>query len=205
MTTVNTIAYNIAWFSPKQTFNHISKVCFDVNQTELGSRKWLQVVFLTPSEATRYETGESHPESLTDSRAGTGGFDLGYVSPDNRGQSGPSVASAGIKWENGLVGVWTGDNLSGRVGHQTNDLTDEATRYKQCFTDLENGTVRVDSARPGGTDVSFAPGSIPNDARRVVFEDDNYDPPKSNEGGYNGYSEDRLTWHWDNVQIYSTS
>jgi LysM repeat protein len=199
MTTINTIAYNIAWFSPLQTFNHVSKVCVDVNMTELGTRKWWQILFLTPSEATRYETGESAPESLTDSRSGTGGFDLGYTSPDNEGQTGPSTASAGIKFENGLVGVWAGNNLSGRSGTRVNGLQDEATRYKQCFTDLENGTVRVDSARPGGTVTFTAPGAIPNDARRVVFEDDSYDGEKGDNA-----SVAHLTLHWDNVEIYTS-
>jgi hypothetical protein len=41
-------------------------------------------------------------------------------------------------------------------------------------------------------------GQIPSDARRVVFEDDNYNPPKDEK-----YDANVLTWHWDNIQVFT--
>ena len=40
------------------------------------------------------------------------------------------------------------------------------------------------------------PGQIPQHPVRVVFQDDNYDPPKDDD-----YNPNVLTWHWDNIHI----
>jgi hypothetical protein len=37
---------------------------------------------------------------------------------------------------------------------------------------------------------------IPSGKVRVIFQDDNYDPPKRD-----GYDPNKLTWHWDNILI----
>ena len=70
MTTVNTEGYVTVWFSPKQTFRNVSKVCWDQNITDLGGGKWTVVNFLTPAEYT-------------------GKTDLGYTTPDFPGERWP--------------------------------------------------------------------------------------------------------------------
>ena len=82
MTTVNTEGYVTVWFSPKQTFRNVSKVCWDQNITDLGGGKWTVVNFLTPAEYT-------------------GKTDLGYTTPDFPGNGGPTSpqgpAANGVK------------------------------------------------------------------------------------------------------------
>ena len=61
--------------------------------------------------------------------------------------------------------------------------------------------MRFTRATPSGTQTFDIPGAqIPQDARRVVFEDDNYDPQKGT-----AYDPNVLTWHWDNIQVYTAS
>ena len=64
MTSVNTEGYNIAWFSPKQTFTNVRQVCWDQNLTDLGGGKWTQVLFLTQDEVARSkgDLGFTSPE-----------------------------------------------------------------------------------------------------------------------------------------------
>jgi hypothetical protein len=50
MTSVNTEGYVRVWFSPKQTFHNVSKVCWDQNISDLGGGKWTIVSFLTAAE-----------------------------------------------------------------------------------------------------------------------------------------------------------
>ena len=58
--------------------------------------------------------------------------------------------------------------------------------------------VQITRARVGGgTDTYMVPGvHMPDGKVRVIFQDDNYDPPKRA-----GYSPANNTWHWDNIQI----
>lgn len=51
----------------------------------------------------------------------------------------------------------------------------------------------------GGSKATTIPGQIPQDSRRVVFHDGNYDPPKDS-----NYNPSVVTWHWDNIQIFGT-
>ena len=44
MTSMLTTGYAEVDFSPNQVFANIKKVCWDQNQTDLGNRKWTQVV-----------------------------------------------------------------------------------------------------------------------------------------------------------------
>ena len=55
MTSMNTTGYAQVDFAPNQAFTGISRVCWDVNQTDLGGRKWIQVVIVP--EATFQANG----------------------------------------------------------------------------------------------------------------------------------------------------
>ena len=54
------------------------------------------------------------------------------------------------------------------------------------------------NGQPAKTYVRNFVGQIPQDARRVVFHDAEYDGPKRGH-----YRPDHLTWHWDNIQIFT--
>jgi hypothetical protein len=197
MTSVNTTGYAIAWFSPKQVFTNVTQVCWDQNQTDLGGGKWTQVLFLQPDE---YQ----------------GQTDLGYTSPEFPNTGGPSTAQGsarnGVKlfgdmtmWSlpngsdaNAFEGRWN-QFASDSIQHVFNwtqgfSTTDKAARFQQCITD--NGGGRVTYTDGHGHSYQQTGVGIPDGPIRVVFEDDNYDPPKRD-----GYSASNLTWHWDNIRI----
>ena len=96
MTSVNTEGYVTAWFSPKQTFHNVTKVCWDQNITDLGGGKWTTINFLTAAEYA-------------------GKTDLGYTSADfprNGGASSPQGAAAnGVKVFRGGMNSYTNGQI----------------------------------------------------------------------------------------------
>jgi hypothetical protein len=199
MTAVDTLGYNTAWFAPKPYFEGISQVCWDINITSMSHRKWTQVLFVGEADATRYP-----------STRGSGGYDLGYTSPEFR-QGAPnndifpqSGDLAGLKVLGGMFGwfqeqdTWT-EQFAG-AGQAGVDTLDKATRYKHCVSNNPDNTVRITQDSPIGPRSFDVPGQIPQGPVRVVFQDDNYDPAKDER-----YAADRLTWHWDNIQIDAAS
>jgi hypothetical protein len=196
MTGVDTLGYNIAWFSPKPVFTGVSQVCWDMNETAMSHRKWTQVLFVGLDDVTR------HP-----SLRGSGGYDLGYTSPDFR-QTAPNTGIfpaggtlAGLKNIAGTFGwfedqdTWT-DVDAGWPGVE--GVSDKATRYQHCLANQPNDTIRMTQDTPSGTRVLDLPGQIPQQPVKVVFQDDNYDPVKDER-----YDPNALTWHWDNVQVFA--
>jgi len=208
MTGIDTTGYNIAWFSPKPTFTAVSKVCWDINMTELSHRKWTQVLFVGQADAVRYPDGQTINGPQWKAR-GTGGFDLGYVSPDFQfpALNGPT---SGIEPQGGtLAGVKVQENAPSWFQNQTNwtfrgfglalnGITDKAARYTQCVENQPNNIVRFTQNTPGAPRTFDMPGQIPQAPVRVVFQDDNYDPIKGD-----AYNRDNMTWHWDNIQIFT--
>ena len=91
MTAIDTVGYNIAWFSPKPSFTGITKVCWDINETELSHRKWTQVVFVDAADAVKYPAGTATWPFGVGYARGSGGFDLGYVSPEFADPNGPTT------------------------------------------------------------------------------------------------------------------
>jgi hypothetical protein len=183
MTSMYTSGYAQVDFSPNQSFTDINRVCWDQNLTEMGGRKWTQLVVVP--EAT-YKAN---------------GYRLSYVTPVLQDQV--AVAGIALSGDTFLLEMLRGSTQT-FVGQTVSDVnfagfttSDKAARYKQCVTDLENGTVKVEMfGRPGGTDTRILRGSLPNGAVRVIFQDDNYNPPKDE------LSTDSLTtWHWDNIEI----
>src|SRR4029453_6473210 len=49
MTSVSGVAYAHIDFSPRQVFSDVSRVCWDMNRTEMGGRKWAQVTVVPES------------------------------------------------------------------------------------------------------------------------------------------------------------
>lgn len=213
MTAVNTSGYNIAWFSPKPSFTGIQKVCFDVNETFEGGRKWLQVLFVDPSDATRWPVGT--PTYTTDggtriigAARGTGGFDLGFTAPDFRDPNGPTTrihpgtpeTLAGLKLLLAAPMWFQDGDFTTKYegpGNIITDVSDKAARYSHCFENIDASHVRLTQATPTGTRTFDMVGQIPQGSVRVVFEDDNYNGEKSE------HPAGADTWHWDNIQIFT--
>ena len=190
MTGTNGTGYKIAYFSPKQAFTDVSRVCWDQNATTMDA-KWTNVVIVPVAdvEAVRRQKGF---------------LDLGFDPPGFQDPNGPTTFvvggpdHVGVKVLNGNVSFWQGrDFVGGEEFSGGFTSTDKATRFQHCMIDDGNGTVRVTQGRPGGTTRTRTfRGAFPDGQVRVVFEDDMYDPPKRD-----GYRADTLTWHWDNIQI----
>ncbi len=190
MTSVNTEGFVTVWFSPKQTFHNVSKVCWDQNITDLGGGKWTIVNFLTAAEYA-------------------GKTDLGYTSPDFPKSGGPSSpqgpAANGVRLSRGSMNSYTNGQFYGGARGVT--VSDKAARYKHCVVDNGNGTLTTTIAQPNGRTVSQkVPGSIPRGEIRVQFADDSYNPDKHFDAkGVASNSSNLYTWHWDNIQIYTTN
>jgi hypothetical protein len=183
MTSVNTAGYVTVWFSPKQTFRNVSKVCWDQNLTDLGGGKWTIVNFLTAAEYV-------------------GNTDLGYTSPDSP-SSPRGPAANGVKVFRGGMNSYTNGQVRGGVRGVT--VSDKAARYKHCVIDNGNGTLTMTMAQPNGrTVLRTTNGKIPEGDIRIQFADDSYNPDKHFDlKGVAPNSTGLYTWHWDNIQIYT--
>ena len=143
MTSMMTQGYAQIDFSPQQVFTNVSKICWDMNQTEMGGRKWVDVVVI--KEATYQANGGKLFYALP-------GFDV-------------SIAGGGIFFgdqDNFMLSMFEGstETYNGQIGYPTgnrNDddgftTTDKARRYRNCMTDNGNGTISFELERDSGVD-----------------------------------------------------
>jgi hypothetical protein len=211
MTGLDTTGYNIVWFAPKDYFSNVSKVCWDINETRMSRRKWTQVVFVSQADAIRFPSGGPTLPGLNENVArGTGGFDLGYVNPDFRENNGVTDGiisqgdTAGFRDLDGSANWFQGDHWTAQFVGPSNDTdreqtTDKATRYKHCLENGPNNSVIYTKDTPVGSFVrTLANSHIPQGVIKVVFEDDEYDGRKDDR-----FDPNVLTWHWDNIQVFS--
>jgi hypothetical protein len=193
MTSVNTEGYVTAWFSPRQVFSDVSRVCWSQNLTWMGGGKWTIVNFLTPTE---YQ----------------GQTDLGYTSPDFPNETGVSSfqgeARNGVKYFSGSLRSYTNGTFNGGpdigVGSQDNPITDKAARYQICVVDNDDGTLTLTLGGPNGPATSTVAGSIPDGQIRVEFADDNYNNDKHfsyPERPIERDSTGLYTVHWDDIIV----
>ncbi len=210
MTSANTEGYAIAWFSPKQTFTNVRKVCFDNNLNYIGNGIWFQLVFVSAAEAARKPVIDGTTYNT---------LDLGYTSPDFPNTGGPSTpqgtASTGVKFmvndpgtgqPDFIAHAWDNSQWQSTPVAAGSSTTDKAPRYQICVSDNENGTLTLVNASPDGTvHTNTMPGAIPAGAVRVVFEQDEYNPDKhhDNNGGVATNTGEGYTYHWDNTLIYT--
>jgi hypothetical protein len=182
MTSLYTAGYGHVDFAPNQSFSNVTNVCWDQNQTELGGRKWTQVVVV--------------PESTYQANGGR----LEYVLPELQNDVG--VNGLRLTGDAFMFRMLRGSTTT-LVGQDVSDANffgfttpDKAQRFRTCITDLGNGTVRVETQRAAETEVRIQRGSFPDGDARVIFQDVTYDAPKD------AISTNQLaTWHWDNIQI----
>ncbi|MCB0965211.1 MAG: hypothetical protein KDB37_00120 [Ilumatobacter sp.] len=168
--------FSIVTFAPKPTFDAVSRVCVDVNLTNLGARQWWKMGVV--SAGLYNSTYRGVP---------------GYVLSDVTASDVPDIIG-----NDRVIASWGGAGAHVallRIGHdvgpQANPTpTDKATRHQACLVDNQNGTITFTVA---GTSMT-SPGSFPTGPKRVVFYDQNYTPDK--DGPVLGH-----TWHWDNVLV----
>jgi hypothetical protein len=199
MTSTVLTAYGHIDFSPSRSFTNVNRICWDMNRSELGGRKWAQVSII--------------PEAAFQANGGV----LDYVRPNLEGD----VAAAGPDLPPGAFllttfrsealmsvgdGVETGaDPTEGftQGGSFGKPASDRAARYPHCLERTATGT------RFTSTDTSQDPDDpwpvhvgldMPTGPVRVIFQDVTYDSIKGDwEQG--GAPDNTNTWHWDNITI----
>ena len=194
MTSGHTAGYMHIDFMPDQVFPSVSRVCWDQNLTSMPT-KWTQVTVINEDQFQTDVDG-SGPNLA-------GGLNI--VTPEQQagpGQFGIRLTGDAFMFEmlQGSTQTFVGQDVIAQnyFGWTTQD---EAARYKHCITDLENGTVRIEMFnRPDrpNPEVRVQAGSFPDGPARVIFQDVSYDPDQAGPVG-----DDHLTWHWDNIQVYS--
>jgi hypothetical protein len=200
MTSLVTSGYDALWFSPKQWFTNVSRVCWDQNLTTVGGAKWTLVVLATEADI-----------------AANPGEGLGFTGPGFQDMGGPTTGvhflpgteSVGVKQFNGNFDYFDGfpsDFHSSPFDGGVN-TADKATRFKHCMIDNGNGTITTTQQRPGGsTATETTTGRFPDGRVRAVFIDDTYDAIKHDPYPLGcqlmGTPDcDRMTWHWDNILV----
>jgi hypothetical protein len=182
MTSVgDTSGYSIAWFAPKRVFQggKYTKVSWDVNVTDLGTRQWWEVSIVpvgTPFLATVdwvAHTAEIETYDAGSVVVGTGPF----------GNDG-NIVTGGVSRD--PLGL---DHVCGQGAADPEGCASKAIRRTFTITDNRNGTISFDFL---GKRYTY-PGRFP-DQFEVYFKDHNYTPDK--DGVPIGH-----TWHWDNLIV----
>ena len=184
MTTFRSTGYAQVAFSPNEIFDGVGTVCWDQNFTDLGSRKWTQLIVVP--EDTFHENDER----------------LDYVKPGL--EDGPGKAGVFLTDGVFMLVVQTGSTVT-HVGQDIGEKNfrgftneDKKRRFRVCVEDLEDGTVRIELERETETEVRVMQGSLPDGPARVIFQDDTYNSTKSSSP-----VEAPFTWHWDNLLVAS--
>jgi hypothetical protein len=196
MTSVQTVGYNIAWFTPKQTFSDVTKVCWSQNLTDLGGGKWTQVIIepVDQVEAQQGDMGLVDPD-FWDDPTGPG---TGLIPDPQYGNVGARMMRGGFQFWDSTGWIVGGDSA---ITQPLEGFEDKAKRFQLCVTDNGDGTVALSMDRPDGAKTATAPGKFPSGEVRVVFEDDSYNPDKHFNIAEQPPDDDHLTWHWDDIQI----
>lgn len=169
--------YAIVSFSPDQAFSDFDRVCWDVNLTDLGPRKWTQVTIIPEQAFTANDRRLDYTASI--------GIDEFAVPLPDESFAFQMAGDDAIRIFDPDLAVNDENNRF---------LTDDVVhRYHHCLTDNGDGTVTVEQERDAGVYTLVVPGSFPDEGR-VIFQDENYDPLK--DGPIPGF-----TWHWDNIEI----
>ena len=193
MTALDTNDVATLSFTPKQTFNNVTQVCWDQNMNNLGEAKWVNV-FVVPADDIAahggdfsYAAASGLPFGGIDRMPPAGSFDFTWL-------HGSTFAN---KWGPNASHTETMNFWASTIGHGMvpEGPLDSAPRFRICLTSGGNMVIN----RPDGTTDTRAIGTtFPTGAVKVIFQDASYNPTK-----HNGNT-DRLSWHWDNIAV-STS
>jgi hypothetical protein len=198
MSGLNASGYALVSFAPAQWFSDVRRVCWDMSLADLGGGKWANVVLVPRARVQSHQN--INPDRVAD---GEGPWRLDYVTPgfdpqDNNGPGGFNLVDihdvVGIKQFRGHLGIYQGHEMAQQESTFTTGAND-AQRFRHCFEDLGNGSLRITQNRANGAVQTFAvPGAFPAGEVAVIFQDDTYDADKH--GGTGMY-----TWHWDNITV----
>jgi hypothetical protein len=197
MTSTELTAYGHIDFSPSRSFTNVNRVCWDMNRSDLGGRKWAQVSII--------------PEAAFQAAGGV----LDYVRPNLEGD----VAAAGPDLPVGafqlstfrsetLFSVGDGNEAGNDPTDQILDMfakppSDRANRYRHCLERTATGTrlVVVDHTKsPPDPWTNTTQLDMPTGPVRVIFQDVTYDSIKG-DFHMGGDPDTTNTWHWDNVLV----
>jgi hypothetical protein len=219
MTSAAAVGYAQVDFSPKQTFANVQQVCWSQNQTDMGGRKWTQVVVLPEADYQRnggkltYARNDLEPDPARGFLSiGAGGLyiiDVGRLTFFQT--SGPSGPTSGPNAVPKGAEIWHDtDSVVGTLS------ADKATRYRQCISDTPSG-LHVERDVPTGHRAFDVPGvHLPQGEVRVIFQDDTYDNYKGDLGNRTGQpapaatggsesdvgdTDPRVTVHWDDIRV----
>lgn len=185
----DTSGYSIGAFVPKQTFTGVKEVRWDINLTDLGTRKFPEVK-IVPADRFDFQNLPCSIEWLP----------CDTTTHQQLGSVGTSFFNSEVHIHNGSnddyawQGSWGGDWLN-----KGDPAVDSVTiRRTHFFRDNGNGTLTFGIEQANGTFFEYSrPGRFPSGPVRVVFADHNYTPTKDNPGI-------TFTWHWDNIGVYTT-
>jgi hypothetical protein len=184
----DTSGYSIGWFSPKQVFDHVDSVAFDVNLTNLGDRKWWKVGVVSLSTYNTTWNG-----SCCGPAQGFLFADVGAAALPGLEGPGRLIATWGEDCTSNCVGRLFGVGGNHRAGQTNTDPNDKITRHPVTLVDNHNGTVTFTVAGVAVTQE----GAFPACPCRVVLYDHNYTPNKS----FWPRVPNPYTWHWDSVVV----
>lgn len=188
MTSTSVVAYAHIDFSPRQTFVDVTRVCWDMNRTEMGGRKWWQVSVI--------------PEALFQSNGGR----LDYVQPNLQGDvavNGEFLAGDAFMLSTFRSAVHfqraDRDDFVLDSGAQATG-TDKATRLRHCLTRVAGGT-RLTIHWPDGREMAdhTSPIPMPTGVVRVIFQDVAYDSIKGDLSF--DEAQRRNSWHVDRIEV----
>jgi len=188
----DTSGYSIGAFAPKESFNNVSQISWDVNATDLGNRQWTEVAII-PTDNFSFDNLPCRDDLPCDT---TTYFQLGSVGTTWT-LGGPKMGLHTIDQIDPHIDLFA--NLGQEYGANDLSLTSIAIRRHNVLRDNGDGTISWELHLEDGSIHMFsASGAFPEGPVRVVFKDHNYTPLKSP-------SEllpvTTFTWHWDNIEI----
>jgi hypothetical protein len=193
MTGFDSTGYTVVAFSPNQSFSNVSKVCWDINATDLGGGKWTNMIIVPEALYQEFAPRMDYVRFDFNNQNAPGDFNI-------QAADHPGLSFFGVTDFRGTQFVYDGDDMLAHPGGDTAHVTkDKAARYQHCVEKTGTTTARLTIQRPDGpasvynVDVGAA---WPTGQVRVIFQDEMYDPPKRE-----GYNENNVTWHWDNITI----
>jgi hypothetical protein len=206
MTAIDTGSIATLSFSPKQVFNNVRQVCWDMNMNNLGEGKWVNVFVVPASDVAAHGGDLAYAAASGEEGAGTaavpqklpaGAFDFTWLRGTvmvYRHGGGTSHSKTFEQWMSQDPTDTNGNGAIDPADRPTRGIaTSSAPRFTTCLDDAAN---RITVERPdGSTDTYSYDLAFPQGQVRVIFQDASYNPTK-----HNGF-ENHLTWHWDNITV----
>ena len=180
----DTAGYSIGSFTPRQTFNNVREVRWDVNITDLGGRQWTEV-HLIPAGSFDFQNIPCIDwlpcNTTTHQKLGAvGATFFNHEMAINNGSGSQKLTES-----------WGGPFLN--PGDPAVDSI--KTRRSMIFRDNGNGTLSYSIQKEDGSFKTVTTsGRFPSGPIRVVFADHNYTPDKD-------ITPISHTWHWDNISV----